>query len=75
MEGFPFAPLEELRVLGVQFDRYVQLDTQFEHLLAEARVRQGILARVSGSSWGMEAGLLRMSHDALIGSPWCMFSS
>ena len=45
-------------VLGVDIGRY----------LSEARLRQGILSRGARSSWGVECGVLRMTHDAMITS-------
>ena len=67
-QGYPYPLAENIRVLGVLLDRHMQLDAQVESLLAKAQVRQGILKKVAGSKWGLEVGILSMTHDALINS-------
>ena len=37
-------------------------------MLAKSRVRQGILASISHRKWGLEATVLRMTHEALANS-------
>ena len=67
-EGFPFPMTATMRVLGVTLDPYLTLDAHYEGIIAKAQMRQGILSRVAGYKWGLETGILRMTHDAVIGS-------
>ena len=57
-----------MKVLGVTQDPYLTLDDHYAGMVAKAQVRQGILSRVAGYTWGLETGALRMTHDAVIGS-------
>ena len=36
--------------------------------MSKAQLRQGILNKVSGTKWGLDIGVLRISYDAIIGS-------
>ena len=63
---YPFPLSDSLRVLGVTIDEYFALDEHFQSVLAKAPVRQGILHKVVNSSWGLEVGVLKMTHDAVI---------
>ena len=68
VEESPQTPAGTISVLGVQLDHRLQLDGQFEHLMNKARVRRGILTRISGCAWGMEVGLLSTTPDAWRGA-------
>ena len=63
---FPFPLEEEIKVLGVYFDCHFTFDGKFAHVLAKARTRQGILARVARFTWGSETSILQVAHDAVI---------
>ena len=67
-ENFPFPLKAVVRVLGVDIDWYLSFDEHFASTLKKAQVRQGLLSRVARSSWGLEWGVLRMTHDAVITS-------
>ena len=67
-EDLPFPLTEEVKVLGIQFDHRMTMDTQMENLRAKAQLRQEILAKVSRQGWGLEAGLLQITHSAVITS-------
>ena len=66
--GFPYPLAESMRVLGVQLDEYMTLDEHLQSILSRAQVRQGILAKVAHSSWGLETSVLRVTYDALLTS-------
>ena len=63
---FPFPLADEIKILGVTFDRHGSFDGHFAQVLAKARIRQGLLARVSHYSWGLETTILQITHDAVI---------
>ena len=67
-ESFPVPIASSVRVLGVEIDQYMTLDVQFKETLRKAQQRQGILARMSRFDWGLETGVLCMTHTAIITS-------
>ena len=66
--GFPYPLSEEMKVLGITLDPHLTLDAHHRGLLSKAMVRQSILARVAHTTWGLDATVLRVTHDALINS-------
>ena len=64
--GFPYRLAESVKVLGVLIDRYLQLDDQHTMMLSKARVRHSILSKVANSKWGLEAGTLKITYDAVV---------
>ena len=66
--GFPYPLADNMRALGVQMDEWLTLDEHYKGVFARAQVRQGVLAEVAHSSWGLETSILRITHDALITS-------
>ena len=62
----PYGVSGSLKLLGMHFDVGLDFRTQLSELLGKAGVRFGLLARVSGSSWGLETNTLRLTCDALI---------
>ena len=67
-QGYPFPLQETVKVLGVLLDSHVTLDEHFRALMSGAQIRQGILTRVARMTWGLDTGVLRATHDALITS-------
>ena len=67
-DGFPFPVTPTLRILGVAIDMFFSLDEHFRDPVAKAQLRQGILEKVAGTKWGLEVGVLKMTHDAVITS-------
>ena len=65
---YPFPLSDRGRILGVVFDKLLQLDMQFNALPAKTQITRNILKKVAGSRWGLEVGVLSMTHDALMGS-------
>ena len=49
-------------------DTHFTLDEHFKSVITKASVRQSILAKVANYHWGLEAGLLHITHNAVIGS-------
>ena len=67
-EGFPY-PLEEFtKILGVLIDDRLTMDAHIGSLMTRAQLRQGILAKLARTSWGLETSVLRITHDALLTS-------
>ena len=66
--GFPYPIAENMRVLGVQLAEWFSLDSYYQALFSRAQVRQGVLAKVAHSSWGLETSILRVTHGAIITS-------
>ena len=64
--GHPYKIVNELKILGVTFDADLNFPQQVAHTLDGARMRLAISARVAGTSWGLKAGMLRLTHDALV---------
>ena len=67
-QGYPFPLQETVKVLGVILDNHMTLDEHYRVLMSKAQVRQGILTRVARMTWGLDTGVLRVTHDALITS-------
>ena len=65
-EGFPFPVTQTMRILGVTIDPFFALDEHYKDIVTKARLRQGILGKVAGTKWGLEVGVLKMTHDAVI---------
>ena len=59
---------ENLKVLGVTIDTHFALDAHFNSVTTRAVACQRILAKVANYRWGLEAGLLHITHNAVIGS-------
>ena len=55
-----------MKVLGVIFDEHFSLQDHFENLLERSKVRMGVLTRLSGQKWGMEARMLRLTGQSLV---------
>ena len=67
-DGFPFPVTPTIRILGVAIDMFFAMDDHYRDLVAKARLRQGILKKVTSTHWGLEIGVLKMTHDAIITS-------
>ena len=64
--GFPYPLMDKVKVLGVQIDEYWMFDDHLLGVMTRSQTRQGILAKVAHSSWGLDADVLRITHDALL---------
>ena len=67
-EGFPYPAAESMRVLGLTVDMFFSLDEHYQEIINKAQMRQGILSRVARCKWGMDTGVMKMTHDAVITS-------
>ena len=67
-EGFPFPAVESMKVLGLTIDMFFALDDHYQEIVGKAQMRQGILSRVAKCKWGMDTGVMKMTHDAVITS-------
>ena len=64
----PFKTVSTIKILGVVFDTGFGFTAHVEGILQKVRLRHGIMARLARSTWGLEAGLLRSTHAALLTS-------
>ena len=64
----PYPPSEVVRVPGILIDRFGTMDEHFLGHRTKAQVRHGLLARASRTNWGLEIGVLQITHDAIITS-------
>ena len=64
----PYKFVQSLKILGVVFDDQFGFKLQIDAMLDRAKVRHGVMARLARSSWGLEVGVLRTTHTALLTS-------
>ena len=64
-EALPFTYAESIQTLGVQFDQRPCFAEYIDYVLGRASAKHGATARVARSTWGLEAGGLRMPHVTL----------
>ena len=62
----PYPVSSSLKVLGVTFNMGLDSRHQLESILDKAQVRLAVLARVAGATWGLEMGMLRLTHNSLL---------
>ena len=62
--ALPSAAVSVIEVLGLHIDARRSTQQHINGLLDRAKIRMGILARVSGRTWGLETGGLRMTADS-----------
>ena len=55
-----------MKVSGVIFDDGMDFSDHLRGVFERSKVRLAVLARVAGSSWGLEAGAIRQTHDSLL---------
>ena len=67
--GSPSSINEVRRILEVDSDRFFAFDKHYSRLIAKANLRKGTFRRVANSSWVLERGVLKMTHDAIIDPP------
>ena len=51
---------------GVLFDPMLSYSSHIHSLIRRARVRHSIMTSLSKSNWGLETGILRAAHNALL---------
>ena len=66
--ALPYHYKTDFKILGVQFDQVLGFKSHVEQTFRRAGVRQGIMASLAKRSWGLEVGILRSTHQALISS-------
>ena len=64
----PFKWQEEMEILGVTFDERLCFRAHIQRLLGRAKVRHSVMSKLARSSWGLETGVLRVTHEALLTS-------
>ena len=47
---------------------FFAIDDHFKGIAAKAQLREGVLSKVADTRWGIEAGVLKIAHDAVITS-------
>ena len=67
-ESLPYKYAESIRVLGLQLDQKLCFEEHIMNVLSKANIRHEIMARLAKSTWGLEAGIMRTTHKALLSS-------
>ena len=67
-DGFPYPAAEYMETLGLTAVMHFALDDYYQDIVNRAQMRQGILSRVARCKWGMDTGVMKMTHDAVITS-------
>ena len=62
----PFEWRDKIRVLGVLLDPLLTYTDHIQSLIRRARVRHSVMTSLSRSNWGLETGILRATHNALL---------
>ena len=62
----PFEWKDTIRILGVMFGPLLSFETHIETLLCRARARHGVITSLAHSNWGLETGIMRTTHNALL---------
>ena len=66
--GFPFQLEDTITFLGVRFCRRVALGAHFREILTRYQHQRGNLSRRAGQSLGLDASVLRITHNAVVSS-------
>ena len=64
----PFPLTSYIRILGVQINAKLNFTQHIQNVLQKAGLRHGVTARLAGSTWVRDSGLLRRRHAALLTS-------
>ena len=64
--GFPKKASAAINILGVTIDMHSAPDEHDRDVFAKAQIGQGILSEFAGRRRGLEVGILKTSHDAVI---------
>ena len=62
----PFERVRVLKILGLLIGERFSFQEHFSNLIDRAKIRMGIISRVSGRAWGLETNVLRMTPNALV---------
>ena len=62
----PYPKVDKIKILGLTFDRNIGFTSNIANTIAKTRMRQNILKRLGGCTWGAETNLLRVTHKAII---------
>ena len=66
--GLPCPATRAMRVPGLTLDMHHTQDEDYGIVISEAQMRQGVLGSAAKCKWGMDTGVLKMTHDAVITS-------
>ena len=66
--SLPYPKENEIKILGLTFDRNPGFSTHIANIIAKTSVRQNVFRRVGGCTWGAEATIMRETHKALMES-------
>ena len=64
----PYNYADSFRVLGVTLDERLGFEKHVSGVIGRTMTRHGAMAQLARTSWGLEVGLLRSAHKALITS-------
>ena len=65
-QKLPFEWSEAIGVLGATFDPLLTFRKHVGGLMRRARIRHNIMSSVAKTNWGLETGILRATHSALL---------
>ena len=65
---FPYRYAETIKTPGLCLDELSGFSERMDNGLKKAIVRHGVMAQLASTRWGLEAGVLRSTHLALIAS-------
>ena len=67
-DSLPYNYKTQFRVLGLELDETFGFEAEVENAIGRAMVRQRVMTQLARRTWGLEAGLLRSTHAALVTS-------
>ena len=65
-QPLPYIWTERMGISGVYSDPLLAFSAHLASLPSRVRIRRSVLARLSRSNWGLETGVLRSTHSALL---------
>ena len=67
-QRLPYAYSSLIKILGVYIDEHLGLQHHYGQIIKRARVRHGVMATLAQRRWGLDVGILRSTHAALLTS-------
>ena len=64
----PYATPGTFKILGVAFDENLGFGAHYDQVSRKAGIRHGIMATLARRAWGLEVGIMRSAHSALLTS-------
>ena len=64
--SLPYTEVAKMKILGVVFDKSFSFTDHYHRILEKARVRMGVIAKLSSRKWGLETRMLRLTGQSLV---------